>query len=103
MEEQKKDSAVKVGDLVSALIDRLDHEKIIHEEQILEAWKEIVGEKASQYAKPYSLAKGCLKVLVENPGWIQILKLQEREILKKLQIRFDRAVIQEIRFKTGVL
>ena len=90
-----------VGELVSALVRKIDEEKKITEEAVLGTWERVVGKRASQHTRPVALHRKKLKVEVENPGWIQELNFQKRSILKKLQSQFGKDLIEDIRFKTG--
>jgi len=78
---------------------RLDREKSISEEELLQVWEAAVGKSAATHAKPTSLQKGVLRVVVDNPGWTQNLTLSKRKTLKKLQSRFGKDKIVDIRFR----
>jgi predicted nucleic acid-binding Zn ribbon protein len=68
---------------------------------MLHASKDAVGAAASTHARPQSLLKGTLRVAVDNPGWLQLLTLDKRKTLKKLQSHFGKDKISEIRFRIG--
>ena len=99
--EKKKPSATPVAELIRALVGRLDGEKTIGEEDIVQGWGLAVGQAAARHSKPVSLKKNTLRVVVDNPGWLQQLTLIKRSALKKLQSHFGKDKISDIRFRIG--
>ncbi len=91
-----------ISGLIQNLIKDLDTKQVCSKDEIDKVWESIVGIKESYHAWPTSLAKGILKVSVDNPGWIYHLTAKKRIILKKLQSHFGKDKITHIRFRTGV-
>ncbi len=90
-------------DLVSRLIEKIRGEKTIDEEELDLVWKKASGEAGYRHSRPVSLYKRTLRVIVENPGWIQDLTFRKRKILRELQRCFGREKVSDIRFKIGDL
>jgi predicted nucleic acid-binding Zn ribbon protein len=71
------------------------------EEQIIAAWREIVGEFLAGHSKPNRLYEGILYVRVlQSSMMFELERTFRKEILEKLRKRFGRA-IRDVRFKMG--
>ena len=92
-----------VGDILRQVVRDLDEKKAISEEKLFSVWREAVGEKCASHSRPVSLRRGEMRVVVDHPGWLQILTLNKRKALKKLQSGFGKDKISEIRFRIGQL
>ncbi|MFT7636944.1 MAG: putative nucleic acid-binding Zn ribbon protein [Candidatus Omnitrophota bacterium] len=97
--EKKQPELLK--NIVQGLIANLDQSQKPSEEIIKAAWKEIVGETASLKTQPMAIMNKKLKVIVENPGWIEELNYNKRNIIKKLQSKFGKEWIEDIRFQSA--
>lgn len=99
MKKERKE-AVPVSDIVGKLMQKIDAENKIGEEHILNSWRSVVGERAAGATRPVEIRNGKLRVMVENPGWVQELLMKKREILKKLGMIYGRNTIRDIGFTT---
>ena len=71
----------------------------VEQQKALKLWGEAVGNKISKNTKPISVKNGTLLIKTTNPVWKQELQIQKTEIIKKLNNKFKRNIIKEIRFK----
>ena len=77
------------------------NERLI-EDQLVEAWESIVGAANAGQSRPVQLQRGELIVAVAQPAVMYELdRFHKAEILKRLQERFGRAMIQRLRFRVG--
>lgn len=97
---KKKKEAILVGDVVKNLIQQIDGKHKIPEEDILKTWRTIVGEHAANATQPIEIKNGKLRILVQNPGWVQELTIKKREIIKKLGTVYGHQIIRDIGFTT---
>lgn len=70
----------------------------MQELQILNIWKECVGEAIAKYSSPLEIRKGKLFVRVENAAWRYELSLKKVQIIDKLNISFKKKLIRDIIF-----
>ncbi len=70
-------------------------------EDVLAAWKSIVGDFVAQHSHPESVSRNVLHVRVLQPAVLHSLSLEKPRILKRLQERFGIKMIKEVRFKHG--
>ena len=97
-----KDTAKHAGPMVEKLLGSLGLNQRIREEEIRAAWKEVVGEFLSNHAAPACLNQGTLLVHVLQPTvHFELERVWKRTLLTKLQARFGKAAIREIRFRLG--
>ena len=70
----------------------------MQELQILNIWKECVGEAIAKYSSPLEIKKGKLFVRVENAAWRYELSLKKAQIIDKLNESFKKKLIRDIIF-----
>ena len=97
---ERKDRCAVVGDVLKKLMPRLGLSERLGEEQVREVWHEVVGDFLAQHAVPAGLSGGILSIQVLQPSVrYELERNWKREILEKLQARFGKKVIREIRFR----
>jgi predicted nucleic acid-binding Zn ribbon protein len=90
------------GDLLPKLMQELGLSERIRETEVMDAWKQIVGEFIAAHSAPVSLRMGILVVRVLQPALhYQFEQISKVEILRKLKQRFGTKIIREIRFRVG--
>src|SRR5271170_5413315 len=96
------DRTVALGEGLKKVMLGLGLGERLHEAQMLECWKEIVGEFIAGHSCPSRLKEGVLYVQVIQPTVLYELDRELKpQILKKLKKQFGAKVIREIRFRTG--
>jgi predicted nucleic acid-binding Zn ribbon protein len=74
----------------------------LRESEVIDAWKQIVGDFIAAHSAPISLRAGMLSVRVLQPSLhYQFEQISKAEILRKLKQRFGTKIIREIRFRVG--
>lgn len=90
------------ADVLPKLMQRLGLSERLHEQEVIEAWRETVGEFIAGHSAPVSLRDGVLFVRVLQPALhYQFETISKAEILRKLKRRFSGRIIQNIRFRVG--
>ena len=90
------------GDLLPKLMQQLGLSERLREAEVIEAWKQIVGDFIAAHSAPVSLRAGVLFVRVLQPALhYQFEQISKAEILRKLKRRFGTKIIREIRFRVG--
>ena len=81
---------------------RLGLKERLHETEVIEAWKNVVGDFIAAHSAPVSLRQGILYVRVLQPSLhYQFEQISKFEILRKLKQRFGTKTIRELRFRLG--
>jgi predicted nucleic acid-binding Zn ribbon protein len=97
-----RDRAQAVGEVLRQLAPKLGLEDRLREEEIIGAWKEVVGEFFAIHSQPAKLHRGTLIVNVLQPTVLYELDRRCKPlILSKLKKRFGGRTIKEIRFRAG--
>lgn len=97
---QRPDRCASVGQLLEKVMPRLGLKDRLSEAQIMEAWREIVGDFLAQHSIPSALNAGILTVQVLQPSVrYELDRSWKSQILKKLQARFGARIVREIRFR----
>lgn len=92
----------KVGDVVAAVLKRAGLNDRLAEETILREWASMVGDFLAAQSKPTGLRQGVLQVAVLQAAVRYDLERNlKREVLKRLQQRFGKTVVRDIRFISG--
>jgi predicted nucleic acid-binding Zn ribbon protein len=90
------------SDLLPKLMQQLGLSERLRENEVIEAWKQIVGDFIAAHSAPVSLRAGVLYVRVLQPALhYQFEQISKAEILRKLKQRFGTKIIREIRFRVG--
>lgn len=92
----------KVGDVVSAVLKRAGLSDRLAEETMCREWSVVVGDFLATQSKPTGLRNGVLQVLVlQATVRYDLERNLKREILRRLQERFGKTVVKDIRFGMG--
>ena len=70
---------------------------------IWDVWEGIVGEVVASHTRPEAFKGRLLLVTVSNSTWIHHLQFLKKDIVQKINDHFSKNVVDEIRFKIGVL
>lgn len=98
----RPDKWQSAGQLLPGLMQQLGLAQRMRESEVLEAWKQIVGEFIAAHSAPVSLRDGILFVRVLQPALhYQFETISKPEILRKLKQRFGAKLIRDIRFRIG--
>ena len=97
-----KDTAVPTASLVEQVMGKLGLKQRLREEEITAAWKEVVGDFIATHSAPAGLNNGVLMVHVLQPTvHFELERVWKRKLLLKLQERFGKGTVREIRFRLG--
>jgi predicted nucleic acid-binding Zn ribbon protein len=96
----RPDRARSVAELLPAAFKKLGLGDQLNETEVMQAWKDIVGEFIATHSSPQRFAKGVLYVRVLQPTLHYELDREWKpEILRKLKARFGARRIREVRFR----
>jgi predicted nucleic acid-binding Zn ribbon protein len=88
--------------LLPKLMARLGLKERLHETEVIDAWKNIVGDFIAAHSMPVALREGILYVRVLQPALHYELEQVSRfNILRKLKQRFGAKIIRDLRFRVG--
>ena len=90
------------ADLLPKLMQQLGLTERLRENEIIDAWKLVVGEFIAEHSVPFGLREGVLFVRVLQPSLhYQLEQISKSEILRKLKLRFGAKTIRDLRFRLG--
>jgi hypothetical protein len=93
--------ALSVADLVGKIVAQAGIADRMKLEEVLAAWRDIVGDFLFQHSRPESILRGVLMVRVLQPTVHHALAMERTRILKKLQTQLKSAGIKDVRLKHG--
>lgn len=93
--------ALSVADLVGKIVSQAGIADRMKLEEVLAAWRDIVGDFLFQHSRPDSILRGVLMVRVLQPTVHHALAMERTRILKKLQTQLKSAGIKDVRLKHG--
>jgi len=73
----------------------------LEKEKAVLLWEEVVGEAIARRAAAISVKGGKLFVAVENSVWLQQLALMKEGLIKEINLRLGKAVLDDIVFRIG--
>lgn len=97
-EKKEERPLVAVSAAIHQLVAKLGLSERINEADIMRAWREIVGDFLAQHSQPARLVNGVLYIQVmQSSVRYELDRTWRAEILRKLQERFGRTAIKDIR------
>jgi predicted nucleic acid-binding Zn ribbon protein len=64
-------------------------------------WQRIAGEAVASHARLVDVQSGMLIVIVDHPGWLQILQLRQEALLEAARKAVPAAPVDGIRVRVG--
>jgi predicted nucleic acid-binding Zn ribbon protein len=99
---ERADRAVACGVAVQKVMKELGLGERLRADEILGAWREVVGEFVAKHSAPQQLKAGVLYVSVLQPTvHFELDRVWKRDILDKLKKRFGSRTVREIKFRIG--
>jgi predicted nucleic acid-binding Zn ribbon protein len=90
-----------VADLIGRVLKEAGLAERAQLEEVLEAWREIVGDFLYQQTKPDAVVRGVLIVRMMQPAVHHALTMEKPRILQKLRERLGQVGIKDLRFRHG--
>ena len=70
--------------------------------RIWKLWDGVVGKKIAEHARPFSIKKGILLVMVTDSIWLHELEYKTEGIKEMLNSKLQRKAVKKIRFRVGM-
>jgi len=87
----------KAGDILGDYMRNLHLNMENGYSSVFKSWSSIAGEDMSSHSTIKDLTNGILLVEADHPGWIQLLQMRKKNILKKVQKTYPELDIIDIR------
>ena len=97
----RKHSPEPIGTILKNVVEGLGRAKGPEIEQILSCWRHSVGKELFRHSQPLALAKGILRVAVDDSAWFYQANLQKEHILQSLKKKIGAKKIKHIQFRIG--
>ncbi len=96
---RKVDRSRSVGKILEKLLPSLGLGERLDETAVLHAWRDIAGDFFANHSTPVRLKGGVLHIQVFQPSvHYELDRTWKSQFLAKLQKRFGKKIIREIRF-----
>ncbi|MBM7624297.1 DUF721 domain-containing protein [Sporohalobacter salinus] len=73
----------------------------IKEQQVLNIWPKVIGDKVKKHTKASYINQGTLFVTVDNSTWAHQLLFLKEDLISRLNQHLDQKMVEDIRFKLG--
>lgn len=93
--------ALGLGALVPRILKEWKLDEKQRGDEITAAWREIVGEFIAQHTAPDTIKRGVLTIRVLHSTIHHTLMMEKVRLLAKLQERFGKGEVREVRFRHG--
>ena len=99
-EPAPRDRSVTPAEALKKLLRKLGLTERLNEQEIRQAWREIVGDFLAEHSLPVSVRDGLLTIQVIQPAVrYELDRSWKKNILQKLQARFGVKAVREVRFR----
>lgn len=89
----------KINSAVDNVVARIIGRNAMREHEVFRSWNTLVGEHVARNSVPVKVEKGVLFVSTKNSVWRQELTMQKPQILIRIEERFGRGIIRDIRIQ----
>jgi hypothetical protein len=93
----------KAGDILKNIFNNIfehsEHKEGEEYHTFFDNWEKTMGSKLSQHSKPVEVKDHFLLIEVDHPGWLQIIQINERSIVKKIRAMHPQLSINYIKIK----
>ncbi len=87
-----------LGDALGKLVQSLGMEERLEEQQAVDRWPQVVGDRIALHARAVLFDRGKLVVEVDSASWRQELFYMKQDILNRLDDAFGKPLVQDIIF-----
>ena len=94
----RRKKTTTLGDAVQNLVRSLGMEGRLEEQQAVDRWPQVVGDRIAVHARAVYFDRGKLVVEVDSAAWRQELFFRKQEILNRLDHSFGKSLVQDIIF-----
>ncbi len=91
----------KVEELLQLFLDRIGQSDGAQYVGLFRGWREIVGERIAAHAEPVDVRGSALIVEADHPGWVQMVMLSQRRILRQLKQRYPELGITGLHIRVA--
>jgi predicted nucleic acid-binding Zn ribbon protein len=99
---ERADRTTTAGEAVLKVMQTLGLADRLKADEVLGAWREVVGEFFAKHSAPQQLKDGVLYVAVLQPTvHFELDRVWKRDILTKFKQRFGARAVREIKFRLG--
>lgn len=94
-------SFTRAGDIIKSIFEKITPAKGEKYHEFSSVWTEIVDEELAFHVKPEDISNGVLLLRADHPGWIQKIKMKERDILSSVNGRYPELEIKKIKISVS--
>lgn len=99
---RKPDPTISVADVIGKLMASLGLGERLKQEEVLAAWKEVVGDFIASHSQPTRLQNGILFVQVLQPTMhYELDRVWKHKIIAKMRERFGPKAVRDLKFRVG--
>lgn len=101
----KKYQSLHISSILNGVFGTLGLSNRLKQQQALKLWAEVVGPEISAVTWPLEFSSKEMRVLVNDPIWMQQLVFLEPKIIDKINSRLstmDNQLIEKIYFQVGI-
>jgi len=98
---RKLSQAIRAGSIAEDLFSSGGYTEKLKQYRAWQVWEQVVGPQIASHARPLRIRDGILEVRVDQPIWMQQLRMMAPQILQKLNAALGEELIRELFWKRG--
>ena len=87
-----------IGEVFARLFRDLGIDRAIQQNQAVNQWSEIVGERIAEVSEAEKIEKGVLFVRVSSPVWRNELVFMKENLIKSINEALKKNIVKDIKF-----
>jgi len=88
----------KAQDILNSLIKNYSPTEGETYHSFFRSWAKVAGQDAAAHSKVEDIKGSVVVIQVDHPGWIQMIQMKKKPILKKIQNLYPELGITDLRF-----
>jgi predicted nucleic acid-binding Zn ribbon protein len=90
-----------IGNVLSQVVRDLGLGKKLNEQRAVVEWSDVVGARVAEHSRAMRVDAGRLFIEVDSSVWAQELSLMRHSILREMDARIGKGVIETVHFVLG--
>lgn len=88
-------------EVINDAMNHLGIKEKVKEQKLFTEWEDIVGEKLAEICLPKEIKNGIIFLECPSPVWMQELSFRRREIIKKINKKFNYRICNDVKIVAG--
>jgi len=91
----------RIDEVLNRFLDRIGQSEGAAYVGMFRGWRRIVGDRIADHAEPVDIRAHALVVEADHPGWVQMIMMERRRILRQIAREFPELTITALHIRVA--